>query len=73
MTQSATFSVHRDRSVARSEERRLQRALALRDSGGELPPHFAKLEQFPWAKGARVESTADGRQHTVVLTEERGH
>lgn len=66
------------RDDARAEERVLQAFLdGLVLSGG--PYEGAETVTYEgytlpaWAKGIRVESTPNGKQHTLVATEHRGH
>lgn len=66
------------REAARAEERVLQAFLeGVRLAGGQFEGDdaltFDGYELPAWAKGVRVESDANGKQHVLVATEHPGH
>lgn len=71
-------SPFRKRDKAREEERMLQAFLdGLVLAGGPYegaPDIVYEGYTLPvWARGVRVESTPNGKQHTLIVTEHRGH
>ena len=71
-------SPFKDRDDAHAEERVLQAFLDGVWAGGPLPEDVDELNcegyTLPaWAHGVRVESAPNGKQHTLVATEHRGH